>query len=726
MRKRILLLVACCLGLGLSAPAQRYPYQNRKLSVYERVADLLQRMTLEEKIAETNLLPYYESNDSVIRAKIRAGRIGALLKANGAERNRSLQKEAMKHSRLGIPLVFHEDVIHGYRTIGPIPLAESCSWDTAMVARSAALAAREAAASGIQLTYAPMVDVSNDPRWGRIMETSGEDAFLDGELAAARVRGFQGHDLTDPTTVAACVKHFAGYAALLAGRDYQNTDFSPRDLFERYLPPFQAAIDAGVASLMCSYTSFEGEPVTMNRFMGGLLRKRMKFDGLYMTDWTTFHHSVNEGAAANGKEAAMRGLEAGLEMDMSSGQYDQWLRVLVEEGKADTAKINRAAAHALALKFRLGLFDDPYAYFDAKRERKTVLCDEIRQGMMDMACASMVLLKNENALPLASSAKVALAGPFADMRNDLLGSWSMMGRGEEVVSVEAGFSKRLPEDRLIKAGCPWNGVNDEYLDGIAARTSGADVIVACIGEFSMRIGEAVSTGRLEIPAEQIEMLRRLKATGKPVVAVLFNGRPLVVADILDNCDALLEAWYPGTMGGDAVAALLTGERVPCGKLTQTFPRHAGQVPIAYNFRRTFGTIHHADIPEGPQFPFGYGLSYTRFEYGRPTADRMEYTEGDSVKVSVKVRNAGSVAAREVVQLYIRDEVATVIPREKELRGFTTVDLQPGEERTVCFTLPSEAFRIYNNRMRRVLEPGSFQLLTGPNSADLQACTVMFK
>lgn len=486
MRRKHLLL-ACCLCLCLPASARRYPYQNRKLSVDERVADLLQRMTLDEKIAETNLLPYYESTDSVIRAKIRAGKVGALLKANGAERNRSLQREAIRHSRLGIPLVFHEDVIHGYRTLDPIPLAESCSWDTAMVCRSAMLAAREAAASGIQLTYAPMADVSYDARWGRIMETSGEDAFLDAELAAARVRGFQGRSLADPYTVAACVKHFAGYAALLGGRDYQNTDFSQRDLFERYLPPFRAAVDAGVASVMCSYTSYDGEPVTMNRFMGlEVLRSMLKFDGLYMTDWTTFNHSVSEGAAADGKEAAMRGLQAGLEMDMSSGQYERWLGTLVKEGKVDTMLIEKAAAHALALKFRLGLFDDPYAYF------------------------------------------------------------------------------------------------------------------------------------------------------------------------------------------------------------------------------------------------GFGLSYAKFDYGRPRTDRSVYAEGDSVRVSVKVRNTGNVAAREVVQLYLRDEVATVIPREKELRGFASVLLQPGEERDVCFALPSEAFRIYNNRMERVLEPGRFQLLTGTNSEEVQACEISFE
>lgn len=714
--------------LSMSAAAKRLPYQDARKPVKERVADLLKRMTLEEKIAELNLCPYYATNDSSIRAAIRRGEIGALLKANGVELNRSLQKEAMKHSRLGIPLMFHEDVIHGYRTLGPIPLAESCSWDTTLVARSAAIAAEEAAASGIQLTYAPMVDVSYDPRWGRIMETSGEDAFLGSALAAARVRGFQGASLADTKTVAACVKHFAGYGALLAGRDYQNTDFSYRDLIERYLPPFQAAVDAGVAAVMCSYTSYDGEPVTMNYFMNTeLLRNRMGFQGLFMSDWTTLNHAVSEGAAGNGREAARRGLESGLGMDMSSAQFSRWLADLARNGEVDSMLIERAAAYALEIKFKVGLFDHPYAYFDEKREREVVGCERVRQATLDMACASMVLLKNEgNTLPLASTAKVALAGPFADMQNDLMGSWTMKGRGEEVVSVASALKRRLPSERLIDAGCPWNGVTDTYLQGIAARVADADVIVACVGEFSYHIGEAVTTGRLEIPSEQVDLLRRLKATGKPVVAVLFNGRPLSLGKILEQCDALLEAWYPGTMGGEAVAALLTGERTPSGKLTQTFPRHVGQVPIAYNFRRTFGRIQHADLPKGPEFPFGFGLSYTTFSYDKPATDRTTYAIGDSVRVKVRVHNSGTRAGREIVQLYIRDEAATIVPREKELREFAVVTLQPGESRDVTFRLPKEAFMIYNNRMERVLEPGEFRIMTGTHSESLQETRITFK
>lgn len=724
-----LIKVSVLLSLSGSLFAKNIPdYKDRNEPVEVRVHDLLRRMTLEEKIAELNLVPYYASSDSAVRAQIRQGKIGALLKANGAALNRSLQEEAVGNSRLGIPLIFHEDVIHGYRTLSPIPLAESCSWDTVMVRRSAEAAAREATASGIQLTYAPMVDVSNDPRWGRIMETSGEDAFLGAAMAAARVRGFQGDNLSDGHTLAACVKHFIGYAALLGGRDYQNTDFSYRDLKERYLPPFQAAVDAGVSSVMCSYTSYDGEPVTMNRRINtDLLREEMQFKGLYMSDWTTLGHAVTEGASRDGRESSRRAMESGLDMDMSSGQYARWLRELVLAGEIDSSLIDRAAARALTLKFTTGLFDDPYKYFDVRKEKKITGSREIRQTVLDMALESMVLLKNDSsALPLSGTEKIALAGPFTDMKADLMGSWTMKGQAGEVVSVWEGFCGKMPRGQLIHAGCTWDGVTPEYIAGLKERVREADVVLACIGEYAFHIGEAVTTGRLQIPEEQIQMLRALKATGKPVIAVLFNGRPLVLDQVLASCDALLEAWYPGTLGGTAVASLLLGETSPSGKLTQTFPRHAGQVPVAYNFRRSFARIEHADLEKGPQFPFGFGLSYTTFAYGRPETDRTEYAQGDTVCVKVRVRNTGRMAAREVVQLYVRDEVATVIPREKELKGFASVFLQPGESREVLFRLPWESFRIWNNRMEHVLEPGVFTLQTGGDSEKVQSVQISFR
>ena len=707
--------------------AQSYPYQKESIPVPQRVKDLLSRMTLEEKIAELNLIPYYTKDDSICRSLIRAGKVGAFLKANGAELNRSLQEEALKHSRLGIPLVFHEDVIHGYRTITPIPLAESCSWNPELVEQSAAMAAREAAAAGIQLTYAPMVDISYDPRWGRIMETSGEDAYLCGELAAARVRGFQGNDLTSPHTIAACVKHFAGYGAVMAGRDYQETDVSLRKLQEIYLPPFQAAINAGVASVMCAYTSYDGEPLTMNYFMNEeVLRKQMQFKGLLMTDWTTFQHAVTEGAADNEQEAAERGIKSGIDMDMSAKQFIEFLPELVRTQKVPEQLINRAAARALELKFRLGLFDNPFAYFNTEREKQTLYSKESQEDAYQMACQSMVLLKNEDrTLPLSDSKRIALVGPFANTRYHLLGSWNMKGDSKEVITVEEGFKALRSDIPIDVRACDFSGITPAYLSDVCALAQKNEIIIACLGEPSNLSGEAVSTAKIELPDQQMRLLKALKTTGKKIIVVLFNGRPLVLDEVIKNCDALLEAWYPGTMGGKAVAALLTGIENPSGKLSQTFPRHAGQIPIVYNARRTFYTVHHADIPQGALFPFGFGLSYTQYKYSSPVTDKTEYRRGDSVTVRIKIKNTGSVAGREIVQLYIRDEVATVIPREKELKRFASIHLQPGEEKEIRFTIPSADFSIYNNKMEKVLEPGSFTIGIGPNSSELNQTKVYF-
>ena len=707
--------------------AQSYPYQKESIPVPQRVKDLLSRMTLEEKIAELNLIPYYTKDDSICRSLIRAGKVGAFLKANGAELNRSLQEEALKHSRLGIPLVFHEDVIHGYRTITPIPLAESCSWNPELVEQSAAMAAREAAAAGIQLTYAPMVDISYDPRWGRIMETSGEDAYLCGELAAARVRGFQGDDLTSPHTIAACVKHFAGYGAVMAGRDYQETDVSLRKLQEIYLPPFQAAINAGVASVMCAYTSYDGEPLTMNYFMNEeVLRKQMQFKGLLMTDWTTFQHAVTEGAADNEQEAAERGIKSGIDMDMSAKQFIESLPELVRTQKVPEQLINRAAARALELKFRLGLFDNPFAYFNTEREKQTLYSKESQEDAYQMACQSMVLLKNEDrTLPLSDSKRIALVGPFANTRYHLLGSWNMKGDSKEVITVEEGFKALRSDIPIDVRACDFSGITPDYLSDVCALAQKNEIIIACLGEPSNLSGEAVSTAKIELPDQQMRLLKALKTTGKKIIVVLFNGRPLVLDEVIKNCDALLEAWYPGTMGGKAVAALLTGIENPSGKLSQTFPRHAGQIPIVYNARRTFYTVHHADIPQGALFPFGFGLSYTQYKYSSPVTDKTEYRRGDSVTVRIKIKNTGSVAGREIVQLYIRDEVATVIPKEKELKRFASIHLQPSEEKEIRFTIPFADFSIYNNKMEKVLEPGSFTIGIGPNSSELNQTKVYF-
>lgn len=701
---------------------QKDVYENPSAPLEKRVNDLLSRMTLEEKIEELNLRAYYEKQDSAVRAQVRQGKIGALLKANGAALNRSLQTEAVETRRLGIPLMFHEDVIHGYRTILPIPLGESCCWDRDMVRRGAALAAEEAAAASIQLTYAPMVDISTDPRWGRIMETSGEDAMLCSALAEARVKGFQGDDLKDKGTVMACVKHFAGYAALRGGRDYQNTDFSLRELQEIYLPPYKAAIEAGVGSVMCSYTTYDGEPVTMNRFINhDILRNQLKFQGLLMSDWTTFNHAVNEGAAANGKEAAGRGMNSGLDMDMASGQYSRHLKALVEEGVVSEADVTAAARRALIMKFSMGLFDNPYAYFDEKHEAKTLLSPENKDLACELTTATMVLLKNDNRLlPLSANQKIAVVGPFASDKSNLLGRWSMMGKTEEAVSVEEGLKEVMPQTSFNVAGCPWGKIDAAYIASAVKAAEGSDVVVACLGENKGSSGEAVTYAKIELPEDQVALLKALKKTGKKIVTVLFNGRPLALTNILNESDAILEAWHPGTMGGKAVALLLSGQENPSGKLTQTFPRHCGQVPLAYNERRTFQKIEPWDLGRGPLFPFGFGLSYTKYEYSDLKVNTDQLKSGESLKVSVNVKNVGDRAGREVVQLYIRDEVATIVPREKELRDFASVTLNPGEQKTVEFTLTPEAFMILNNKMQKATEPGSFLIMVGTNSQKLSS------
>lgn len=724
----LVLVFLCCRTVSF-ADSQQKKYQNAQLPIAERVNDLLARMTLQEKVAQLNLMLYRTERDSLVRDAIRKGKVGAILKACGVELNASLQKEALEHSRLKIPMIFHEDIVYGFRTIFPIPLAESCSWDTLLVKKNAATTAKEAAAAGVNLTYSPMVDISNDPRWGRIMETSGEDAFLGAAMAKARVSGYQGNSLDDKYSLAACVKHFIGYGALNAGRDYENTDFSYRDLVERYLPPFRAAVEAGVSSVMCSYTSYDGEPVTVNRFLNtDILRKNLDFKGVLITDWATLNHAVEEGAAENGKDAAKRGIESGIDMDMVSGQFLNNLEKLVEEGKVDLKLLDQAVSRVLTLKFQLGLFDDPFLYLNKKREQKIVKSSTIRNIAFEAACASMVLLKNEkNVLPLQKT-KIALIGPFASIKEDLLGPkpWREYTDSKDVISVKEGLLASLGKNHLIDLSCDWNGITDDYISSVITKTTDVETVVVCLGEFIFNIGESTTSGHIELPKEQIRLLKEIRKQGKRVVVVLFNGRPLILDEVLENCDALLEAWYPGTMGGKAVAALLLGEKNPSGKLTLSFPRKIGQIPIAYNPRRTFWRIHHNGIPEGPQFPFGYGLSYTTFEYSNVMTDKQVYNEGDSVFVTVKISNTGSYDGREVTQLYVRDHVASIIPREKELKGFVISSIKKGETKNVVFAIPTEAFMVYDNQMNFILEPGTFDIMVGTDSEHVKSVTVKFE
>ena len=698
MKTKTISFLIAAFGLCSCADNSLPLYKDASAPVEKRVNDLLDRMTVDEMIAQTNLLPHWPSNDSSVRAAIARDEVGAILKASGTALTRSLQEDALKSSRLGIPLMFHEDVIHGFRTIFPIPLAEACSFDREGVERSSAAIAREAAAAGLQLTYAPMVDISVDGRWGRVMETSGEDPYLCAELAAARVRGFQGGDLGDPSTIMACAKHFAGYAAVQAGRDYNNTEFSHRELEEIYLPPYRACIEAGVGSVMESYLTYDGLPVTFSRYLlSDVLRDELGFEGLLMTDWKTMWYAYKEGAVEDEKTSALRALNAGIDMDMTSEHFVRHLRSLYDEGKVSLGQIRRAAYNCLKPKFEMGLFDDPFRYCDAERESREVLSPEIRQLARQAACASMVLLQNtDGLLPLAKGSRITLDGPFAYEGKDYLGAWSCKGRDEETVTVA------------------------QALSGIFRLDPYAPVAVVCIGEPKGIIGEGVSTGKLELEKSQIELLRKYKRMGRKVVAVLFNGRPLCLSEVLENSDAVLEAWYPGSEGGNAVGDILCGDYNPSGRLCQTFPRHVGQVPLRYNNYRTFCEIYACDIPSGPQFPFGFGLSYTDFEYSEPRLESDTLKIGESVIVKVDVTNTGKREGSETVQLYVSDLFASVVPRERQLKEFSKVTLAPGESITVEFCLGESAFEIYSENQIWETEPGQFRIEVGRNSQDTKS------
>jgi len=695
-----------------------------------RARDLCSKMTLEEKAGELMVYEYMSLGKDPWGAytnMVRRNEIGAMMRVMSAKETRRMQEFKMKNSRLGIPLIIHEDVVNGWSTTLPIQIAIACSWDDEAVERAESAAAREAAALGINLTYSPQVDVSDDPRWGRIGGTHGEDPYLSGRIGAARVRGCQGRtpeELADGEHVIACVKHFAGYSSLEAGIDYRHKDFSRRELLETHLPPFKAAVDAGALSVMSAYTAFDGVPCNFSRYLlTDVLRGLWGFRGQLITDYTTLKFSVREGAATDLDDAAKRGLEAGVDMDMIS---DAFLRLpkLVRDGKVKEADLDAAVVRSLALKYAVGLFDDPFRFCDEKRERGSMMTERNKADVLALTRETLVLLKNDGVLPLDPAKRVGLTGTWADdadshrggMDNDMFG-----GEGNplklslgKIDSVKDAMEKRL-------------GGNLEYcpidMTKVARGRGGipeSDVVVLSIGEPPSFNGERRGRGRIEIPEQELENLRVLKRAGKKIVSVVFAGRPFIMNEIVWLSDAVLLAWYPGAMGGQAIAEVLCGDVNPSGKLSQHIPFDVGQIPLSYRKRRTFVECSYADIPSEPLSPFGFGLSYTTFEYGRPSTDKAEYKVGEKVKVSVPVKNTGRVAGREVVQLYVRDEVASVLPRERELKEFASVWLEPGEEKTVEFTLGDDAFALYDKDLNRVVEPGEFTVFAGGDSTTANA------
>lgn len=699
--------------------------------IERRIDALLARMTLAEKLGQLQQLDG-EGNGNFRPEHldlIRKGLLGSTLNVRGAQRTNQLQHVAMDGSRLKIPVLFGFDVIHGYRTIFPIPLAEASSWDPSLAERSASIAAQEARDAGVRWTFAPMLDIARDPRWGRITEGAGEDPYLGAAFARARVRGFQGSDYSAPQKILACAKHWVAYGAAEGGRDYNTTDLSENTLREIYFPPFKAAVDAGVGTVMSGFNDINGVPASANPFtLTKVLRDEWKFDGFVVSDYTSVKELINHGLAANDKNAARLALNAGVDMEMVSRLFNQHGPALLKEGRVSQGTVDEAVRRILRIKFRLGLFEHPYT--DEGREKGSLLTAESRAAAREIAGRSMVLLKNEReTLPLSKSiSSIAVIGPLADDRRAPLGWWSGDGKPEDTVTPLAGIQAKVsPQTKVSYAkGCDTQGDSTEGFGEAVAAARNSDVAIVFVGETAEMVGEAASKSSLDLTGRQMDLVKAVHATGKPTIVVLVNGRPLTVGWIVENAPAVLEAWMGGTEAGSAIADVLFGDVNPGGKLPVTFPRTVGQVPIYYNHKNTGRppeannryTSKYLDVPWTPLFPFGYGLSYTQFKITNLQLSAQSIHANGKLTVSVDVENAGKRPGDEVVQLYIRDVAASMTRPVKELKGFQRVTLQPGEKRRLEFVLGLEQLGFWNREMRFVVEPGEFKVMVGPNSEDL--------
>ncbi|HKG47617.1 MAG TPA: glycoside hydrolase family 3 N-terminal domain-containing protein [Pyrinomonadaceae bacterium] len=724
---RLILLLFVVFSFFLFSAAHSQGPRN----VEQRVNALLSQMTLEEKLGQLQQLDG-EANGNFRPEHlelVRKGLLGSTLNVRGAQRTNQLQRVATTESRLKIPLLFGFDVIHGYRTIFPIPLAEAGSWDPGLAERSAAVAAQEASNAGLRWTFAPMVDIARDPRWGRITEGAGEDPFLGAAFARARVRGFQGNDYSAADKVLACAKHWVAYGNAEGGRDYNTTDLSENTLREIYFPPFKAAVDAGVATLMSSFNAINGVPASANAFtLTKVLRQEWKFDGFVVSDYTSVRELINHGTAANEEEAAAAALNAGVDMEMVSRSYNQFGPQLLKQNKLSTATIDEAVRRILRIKFRLGLFERPYT--DETREPASLLRPESIRLAREIAGRSMVLLKNDReTLPLnKNTGSVAVIGPLADDRRAPLGWWAGDGKEENTVTPLAGIKAKVPAQTKVgyAKGCDVTGDSTAGFQEAVNLAKASDIAIVFVGEIADMVGEAASRSTLDLPGRQMELLQAIHATGKPVVVVLVNGRPLSVGWIVNNVPAILESWMAGSQSGNAIADILFGDVNPGGKLPVTFPRSVGQVPIYYNHMNTGRppeaqnryTSKYYDVPWTPLFPFGHGLSYTTFKISNLQLSSPSISANGKLTASVEVENTGRRAGDEVVQLYIRDLVASMTRPVKELKGFQRMSLQPGEKRRVEFVLGAEQLGFWNREMRYVVEPGQFQLMVGANSVDV--------
>lgn len=732
------------------------------------VNELLSKMTLEEKIGQLNLpvsgdITTGQAQSSDIAKAIEKGRVGGLFNIKTVEKIKEVQKIAVEKSRLKIPLIFGMDVIHGYQTTFPIPLGISCSWDMNLVKQSAQMAAKEASADGICWTFSPMVDISRDPRWGRVAESGGEDPFLGSQISKAMVHGYQGNSLADNNTIMSCVKHFALYGAPEGGRDYNTVDMSRGRMYNDYFPPYKAAVDAGVGSVMASFNEIDGIPATGNKWLlTKVLRNDWGFKGFVVTDYTGIYEMIDHGMGDK-YDVSTLALKAGVDMDMAGDSpsipaaFIKTLEQSLKDGKITMNDIDSAVKRMLSAKYDLGLFEDPYKYCDEKRAKTEIFTTENRKFAQKVATETFVLLKNENqVLPLKSSQKVALVGPLADAKENMPGTWSVATDFSKAISLKTTLSEKLGKNLLYAKGSnldydeefekrvgvfgkPINrdGRTDEQLNNEAIEIAKkSDIIVFAIGEAAEMSGECSSRSNIEIPQAQKDLLKKLKELNKPIVLVLFTGRPLAITEESQSANAILNVWFPGTEAGPSITEVLYGDVNPSGKLSMTFPRNVGQVPIYYSHKNTGRPLspektekgefekfksNYLDVANTPLYPFGYGLSYTTFNYSNLKLSSAKMNASGNIKISVDITNSGDYDGKEVVQLYIRDLVGSVTRPVKELKGFEKIMIKKGETKTVSFTITAEELKFYDFNLDFIAEPGQFEVFLGSDSdASLKA------
>ena len=757
--RRMQALAASLVVVAAGLQAQKAPRDMDRF-----IDQLMKKMTLEEKIGQLNLpvtgeITTGQAKSSDVAKRIRNGEVGGLFNLKGVERIREVQRQAVEESRLGIPLLFGMDVIHGYETIFPIPLGLSCTWDMKAIEESARIAAVEASADGISWTFSPMVDVSRDPRWGRVSEGNGEDPFLGAAIARAMIRGYQGKDMSRNDEIMACVKHFALYGASEAGRDYNTVDMSRQRMFNEYMLPYQAAVEAGVGSVMASFNEVDGVPATGSKWLKtDVLRKQWGFDGFVVTDYTGINEMIDHGMGDQQTVAALA-LNAGVDMDMVSDAFSGTLKKSVEEGKVSAAAIDAACRRILEAKYKLGLFDDPYKYCDVNRPKKQIFTKEHRAIARKTASESFVLLKNEGVLPLSKKGTIAVVGPLANTRSNMPGTWSVAAVLDNAPSLVEGLREVVGDRAKVVTAKGSNLIGDadyekratmfgrelhrdnrtdrELLDEALKVAAGADVIVAALGESSEMSGESSSRTNLEMPDVQRALLQELLKTGKPVVLVLFTGRPLVLTWEEEHVPAILNVWFGGSEAAYAISDVLFGDVNPSGKLTATFPQNVGQIPSFYNHKNTGRPLqegrwfekfrsNYLDVSNEPLYPFGYGLSYTTFAYSDIHLSSTEMSADGELTATVTVTNTGSRDGAEVVQLYIRDLVGSVTRPVKELKGFEKIFLKSGESRKVSFSITPELLKFYNYDLQFVCEPGDFDVMIGGNSRDVKKARFLLK